>query len=633
MSGAGLRWVGVTAGAIRRPALDHEGRSKDETRLRPGLIVRRAILPLIDRSPHSSKLLALAENGVYAYGSSFCGVPGRPAAQRSSKTAARIHTDFSSGGAPKCPGRRLTGGFGSLFFGPGPAVRRPNGISRPVPPYEQGFVGFCLPVSRNVPDLTSCSAVELARRIRAREVSAVEVLEAHLDRIERQNPAVNAVVTLDAERAHARANAADAALARDEVWGPLHGVPFTVKDQFSTAGLRTTYALPHYADFVPAADAPQVACLKEAGGVLMGKTNLPLAAYDWQCDHPNFGRANNPWALDCTPGGSSGGSAAALAAGLTPLELGADVAGSIRIPSHFCGVTGLRPTEDGPLRGIRPPDRPATVRHIAVAGPMARTVEDLQLEWAALCGADPAASVPATPSPDALRIAVTPELGGVPADTDTQRVLRDATTAWGAAGCEVKRRPAPFDVEDAFDTWARIQGFELTAGLPAPLRTPPLKQLVWQGYVRSKFGSLAGRMAKGASLGPRGYFQALDRRAALADGLDAFFDDWDLWVTPVAATPTFTHRPTGAARTLEGVSVPYALPIAPYNCPTAVLGHPILTLPAGRTPTGRPIGLQVHARHGADATLLAAGRRLEAVLGCDPAPASLAEAPRTDDSA
>ncbi len=488
-------------------------------------------------------------------------------------------------------------------------------------------------MSRNVPDLTSCSAVELARRIRAREVSAVEVLEAHLDRIERQNPAVNAVVTLDAERACARANAADAALARDEVWGPLHGVPFTVKDQFSTAGLRTTYALPHYADFVPAADAPQVACLKEAGGVLMGKTNLPLAAYDWQCDHPNFGRTNNPWALDCTPGGSSGGSAAALAAGLTPLELGADVAGSIRIPSHFCGVAGLRPTEDGPLRGIRPPDRPATVRHIAVAGPMARTVEDLQLEWAALCGADPAASVPATPSPDALRIAVTPELGGVPADTDTQRVLRDATTAWRAAGCEVKRRPAPFDVEDAFDTWARIQGFELTAGLPAPLRTPPLRQLVWQGYVRSKFGSLAGRMAKGASLGPRGYFRALDRRAALADALDAFFDDWDLWVTPVAATPTFTHRPTGAARTLEGVSVPYALPIAPYNCPTAVLGHPILTLPAGRTPTGRPIGLQVHARHGADAALLAAGRRLEAVLGCDPAPASLAEAPRTDDSA
>ena len=477
-----------------------------------------------------------------------------------------------------------------------------------------------------MPDLTSRSAAELARRIRAREVSAVEVLEAHLDRIERQNPTVNAVVTLNAERARARADAADAALARDEAWGPLHGVPFTVKDQFSTAGLRTTYALPHYADFVPDADAPQVARLKGAGGILMGKTNLPLAAYDWQCVHPNFGRTNNPRALACTPGGSSGGSAAALAAGFSPLELGADVAGSIRIPAHFCGVAGLRPTEDGPLRGIRPPDRPATVRHIAVAGPMARTVEDLQLGWAALSGADSAEPVPTTPSvPDALRIAVTPELGGVPVDTDTQRVLRDAIGAWRAAGCDVERRPAPFDVEDAFDTWARIQGFELTAGLPAPLRTPQLKQLVWQGYVRSKFGSLAGRMAKGASLGPRGYFQALDHRAVLASTLDAFFDDWDLWVTPVAATPAFTHRPTGAARTLEGVSVPYALPIAPYNCPTAVTGHPILTLPAGCASNGRPIGLQVHARRGTDATLLAAGRRLETALECPPEPVSFAE--------
>ncbi|WP_263792484.1 amidase [Salinibacter sp.] len=464
-----------------------------------------------------------------------------------------------------------------------------------------------------MPDLTSCSAAELARHIRAREVSAVEVLKAHLDRIERQNPAVNAVVTLNAERARARAEAADAALARDEVWGPLHGVPFTVKDQFSTAGLRTTYALPHYADFVPAADAPQVVRLKEAGGVLMGKTNLPLAAYDWQCDHPNFGRANNPWALDCTPGGSSGGSAAALAAGLSPLELGADVAGSIRVPSHFCGVAGLRPTETGPLRGIRPPDRPATVRHIAVAGPMARTVEDLQLGWAALSGSTDAIDAP-TPPAEALRIAVTPELGGVPVDTDTQRVLRDAVAAWRAAGCEVKRRPAPFDVEDAFDTWARIQGFELTAGLPAPLRTTPLRQLVWQGYVRSQYGFLAGRMAKGAGLSPRAYFDVLDRRASLADTVDAFFDDWDLWVTPVAATPAFTHRRTGADLAIEGVSVPYALPIAPYNCPTAAPGHPILTLPAGRSADGRPIGLQVHARHGADAALLAAGRRLEAAL-------------------
>ena len=483
-----------------------------------------------------------------------------------------------------------------------------------------------------MPDLTSCSASTLARRIRAREVSAVEVLTAHLERIERWNPVVNATVTLNTEPARARAEAADAALARDEVWGPLHGVPFTVKDQFSTAGLRTTYALPHYADFVPAADAPQVTRLKAAGGILLGKTNLPFAAYDWQCQNPTFGRANNPWALDATPGGSSGGSAAALAAGFTPLELGADVGGSLRVPAHFCGVASLRRTEDGPLRGIRPPDRPATVRHIAVAGPMARTVQDLQLEWAALSGSADTAEVPA-PAADTLRIAVTPELGGVPVDTNTQRVLRDAIGAWRDAGCSVAPRPAPFDVEDAFDTWARIQGFELTAGLPAPLRHTPFRQLVWHGYVRSQYGSLAGRMAKGAGLSPRAYFNVLDRKATLADTVDAFFDDWDLWVTPVAALPAFTHRRTGAALEIEGVSVPYALPIAPYNCPTAAPGHPILTLPAGESSDGRPIGLQVHARRGADAALLAAGRRLEAALDHDPEPASFAETSGSEDDA
>jgi amidase len=195
--------------------------------------------------------------------------------------------------------------------------------------------------------------------------------------------------------------------------------------------------------------------------------------------------------------------------------------------------------------------------------------------------------------------------------------------AWREAGCDVTRRPAPLDIEDAFDTWARIQGFELTAGLPAPLRTTPLRQLVWQGYVRSQYGFLADRMATGASLGPRGYFDALARRDTLADTLDLFFRDWDLWVTPVAATPAFTHRPTGTALDIEGVSVPYALPIAPYNCPTAVLGHPILTLPAGQSADGRPIGLQVHARRGTDAALLAAGRRLEDALGDVPSLAPL----------
>jgi amidase len=465
-----------------------------------------------------------------------------------------------------------------------------------------------------VTDLHTRSATELARRIRHRECSAVEVLETHLARIRQGNEGINAVVTLNAEQARARAEAADRALSNGRVWGPLHGVPVTVKDQFATAGLRTTYGLPPYADFVPRVDAPLVARLRRAGAVLLGKTNLPTAAYDWQCRNPTFGRANNPWDRSRTPGGSSGGTAAALAAGFSPLGLGADVAGSIRLPSHFCGVTGLRPTEGAlPLDGITPPGRPRTVRHIVVPGPMARTVEDLQTAWAVLRDA-PSTDPPSPPAPSTLRIAVTPELGGVPVDTDTQRVLREAIDALADAGCTIERRAPPVDVDAALDTWGRIQGFELSAGMPGPLRYPPFKQALWRGYVRAQFGFLARPLAQGAELRPRGYFRALDRKDRLGRSVDAFLTDWDLWITPVGSIPAFEHRSTGTDLSIEDVSVPYALPFAAYNCATAVLGHPILTLPAGRSRDGLPIGLQVHARRGRDAALLASGRTLSAVL-------------------
>lgn len=466
-------------------------------------------------------------------------------------------------------------------------------------------------------DLPSRSATELARRIRSREVSATEVLEAHLARIDRKNPDLNAIVTLDEDGARARAAAADEALDDGRVWGPLHGVPMTVKDQFAVRGMRTTYGLPQYGSFVPETTAPLLTPLRRAGAILLGKTNLPLAGYDWQTRHPTFGRTDNPWDRSRTPGGSSGGSAAALAAGLVPLEMGADVAGSIRVPSHFCGVTGLRPTEDAlPLHGITPPERPRTVHHVVVAGPMARTVEDLQLAWQVLDASDS----PPTPAPESLRIAVTPELGDVPVDTDTQRVLRRTVTALREAGCTVEHRPSPIDVDTALDTWGHIQGFELSAGTPGPFRYPPLKSLLWHGVVRRIFGTLGRRLARGAHLSPRGYLSALDQKEHLARAVDAFLTRWDLWLTPVASIPAFPHCRAGTVLSLEDVSVPYALPFAAYNCATAVTGHPILTLPAGRSNEGLPIGLQVHARRGQDAALLAAGRCLEDVLPPVPQP-------------
>ena len=463
-------------------------------------------------------------------------------------------------------------------------------------------------------DLLDTSAVALARRIRRREVSATEVLEAHLDRIARWNPAVNAVVTLDSEGAYHRAQEADEALRRGEVWGPLHGVPITVKDQFSTKGLATSYGLPKPLHVVPHEDAPTVARLRNAGAVLVGKTNLPLMAYDWQSDHPTYGRANNPWDLTRTPGGSSGGSAAALAARFVPLELGADVGGSIRFPAHCCGIYGLRPTEHAlPTRGINRPGFACTVRHIVVTGPMARSVEDLESAFHVLQQTD-APTAPLAhrrPAPGTLRIAVTPDLGPVGSDADTRRVLHEMAEALDAAGCDVHEVAPPVDLEDALTTWARIQGYELTVGLPSVVRKTPLREALWLGWIRREYGFLAERMARGARMDAPDYFAALAHKDALARRLDRFFTDVDAWITPTAPMPAIPHVPAGTDLSVGGQTVPYAQPFAYHLCATAVTGQPIVAMPAGRSDDGLPIGVQVHGRRGADLDLLATAATLD----------------------
>src|SRR5437667_7893031 len=237
-------------------------------------------------------------------------------------------------------------------------------------------------------DIVFSSTTQLAAAIRAGHISATEVLEAHLAQIDTHNPALNAIVTMDAEQARKRAHEADEALARGEVWGPLHGVPFTLKDAHATAGLRTTTGFPPLAHYVPQEDGTVAARLRAAGGILMGKTNVPVMLADFQTSNPIFGRTNNPWDTARTPGGSSGGAAAALASGMTPFEIGTDLSASIRLPAHFCGVFGLKPTEhrvslDGLIPGLPPPP---SVRIMSCIGPMARTVTDLALLYSIIAG-------------------------------------------------------------------------------------------------------------------------------------------------------------------------------------------------------------------------------------------------------
>ena len=230
-------------------------------------------------------------------------------------------------------------------------------------------------------DLAYATTGEVAEAIHKKEISSREAVDYFLARVEALDKTINSVVTIDAERARAEADAADAALARGERRGPLHGVPMTIKDSYQTKGMRTTSGAPELKDFIPEEDAWPVARLREAGAIIYGKTNLPIYAGDLQSYNEIFGTTNNPHDTTRTPGGSSGGSGAALACGFTPLELGSDIGGSIRLPAHMSGVTGHKPSYGiVPAHGQIPgPPGTLTMADLAVAGPMARSVEDLEL--------------------------------------------------------------------------------------------------------------------------------------------------------------------------------------------------------------------------------------------------------------
>ena len=270
---------------------------------------------------------------------------------------------------------------------------------------------------------TTC---EISAAIQQHQISVVDAVEWFLQRIEAYNKTLSAIVTLDVEQARLQAHEADHALARGQTWGPLHGIPMTIKDSFDTKGMRTTAGYKPFSNRVPDKDALLVSRLRQAGAIILGKTNLPSLASGIQSINSVFGRTNNPWSLACTPGGSSGGSAAAVAAGMTTLELGSDIGGSIRIPAHFCGVYGLKLTGQARLgighvssaRPLKLPQEWFTLLDLASFGPLARSISDLSLAFSVL--ADWASDESPVPPSTPLRIAVTDDFGG----TLLQRILK-----------------------------------------------------------------------------------------------------------------------------------------------------------------------------------------------------------------
>jgi amidase len=447
-------------------------------------------------------------------------------------------------------------------------------------------------------DVLFTSATHLAAAIRRRDVSAAELLEAHLAQITVHNPALQAVATLDADGAQQRARDADVALAGGELWGPLHGIPFTLKDAFATAGVRTTTGAP-FLDHVPAHDSTVAARLKAAGGVLMGKTNVATMLGDpAQSANPLFGHTNNPWDITRTPGGSSGGAAAAVAAGMTPFDVGTDLSGSIRIPAHFCGVYGLKPTEhrvslDGLIPGLPPP---RSVRIMSCIGPIARTVEDLRLVYQLIAGPDgrdtEVPPVPVDEPPElvlaGLRIAVAPTLPGVP----TARAIRAAVHQLGqqlqdtGAVVDEVRLPTSEVMDDLMRAGALI-GLMVGAGEPSAEEAPP---------------SLAQ------------YFELLHHRDQAIYTWEQFFAEWDVLLCPAAMTTAFPHCAPGAPLDVDGQEEDYWA-VSGHTTLFNYTGHPALVVPYTRDGQGLPIGVQLVGKRWGEARLLAIAQALAAVTG------------------
>ncbi|HEY7457436.1 MAG TPA: amidase [Xanthobacteraceae bacterium] len=471
---------------------------------------------------------------------------------------------------------------------------------------------------------------ELIRLLRDKQISALELLELQLDRVQEVNPKINAIVAFDEERARKDAKRADEAAARGKSLGALHGLPMTVKDVFETVGMPTTCGIPALRNHMAGRDAAVVALLREHGAVIFGKSNVPEGAGDHQSYNSIYGITRNPWNLDRTCGGSSGGAAAAVATAMTPLEVGSDVGGSIRCPAHFCGVFGHKPSHGlVPLAGHIPPE-PGALRDIEmeVAGPLARSAYDLEL----------ALDVLATPNdldrkgrvwklPNArrerlqdFRVALWADTRSYPVDPGYLNAIHAFADDLRKLGAKIddKARPA-IDTEESNETYIATLFGMWGGGLPDE---------IFNAYVTAAAGldpkdrSWAARIGRAAGQNLRNWDRLQEKRAKLRRIWEAFFRDYDILICPVMVTPAFPHDTSGADHTAQlhrtmkvgNDTLPYLDNLIWPGLITLV-NLPATVVPTRRFTEGLPTGIQIVSGYLEDRTTLGFAQLIEDELG------------------
>jgi len=444
------------------------------------------------------------------------------------------------------------------------------------------------------------SATKLAQAIRTKEVSSQEVVNAYLKRIEAVNPQLNAVVQLTADTACHQARQADAALAHGEIKGPLHGVPMTIKDTFDTADVISTAATQGRASFVPKQDATVVARLRAAGAILLGKTNSSELTLAGETNNLVYGRTNNPYDVSRTPGGSSGGAAAIVAAGGSPLDVGSDTGGSIRVPAHFCGIAGIRPTSGRvPRTGHIVSFDVGILDALTQIGPMTRFVEDLILTLPILAGMDwrdPAIVPMPLADPDSvsfkgLRAAFYLDNGLASPSLETAEVVRTVAHLLSEAGLSVEEKRPP-GVDRSSDLWTRILLADGGAGV---------RRLLQKAGTTQMSPNIEWTQS-GSALSPVELIDLMAEWGMFRSQMLLFLEAYDVIICPVSAHPAVPH---GAA---DGSTFSYA---KPYN----LTGWPSVVVRGGTSPEGLPIGVQVVARPWREEVALAVAQRIETALG------------------
>jgi amidase len=461
-------------------------------------------------------------------------------------------------------------------------------------------------------DLFFAPAHKLAAMLRARDVSSVEMVDAFIERIETVNHGLNAVVTLVEDRAAREAEESDKRLSgKGGEVRPLEGLPITIKDSIITEGVRSTWGMKAFEHHVATQDAPTVARLRAAGAIIIGKTNTPEMTMDYDCDNPVFGQTNNPWNHERVPGGSSGGEAAALAVGMSPLGMGSDYRGSIRVPAHFCGIVGLKPTWGTiPGSGHMAPGiaSPPPIAHMATIGPMARYVDDLTLAYNVVKGAHP--SSPYTvPTPDAhpekidlkkVRCAIFTDACSVPVTSDIRVAIERAGRELQKMGIVVEAVKPPIDEGERL--WWAYQGAD-----GGQVAVAALGEMLKLSRERLRNFMVATESKSAAE-----FFMIAMERDAWRVQLAEFMERYPIILGPTFCVTAFKHGTTELE--IDGKKYPHfaaGWPVAWGNC----AGLPGAVVPCGKDRDGLPIGLQINGRAFGEETVLAVAKAAETALG------------------